>query len=138
MYLFDTDILTTILKPKPSRGLIERLSGVPAKDQYISTITISEIVYGAMKSGRAEYHLKNLEEILLPAVNIVGFDARAAYVCGGLRAELEKKGRPLALADLEIAAIAIAGNFTLVTGNLKHFARIDDLRVENWLDGSGV
>ena len=134
MYLFDTDIITTILKPKPSRWLIERLSFIPEKDQYISTITISEIVYGAMKSHRQEYHLKNLEEILLPAVNIAGFDTKAGYICGRLRADLEKKGQPLPLADLEIAAIAIAGNFTLVTGNLKHFTRIDDLKIENWLD----
>lgn len=138
MYLFDTDIITTILKPKPPKWLIERLSRVPETDQYISTITIFEIVYGAMKSSRAAYHLKNLEEILLPAVNLVGFDTKAAYVCGGLRADLEKKGQPLALADLEIAAIAIAGDFTLVTGNMSHFARIDDLKVENWLSAPAV
>ena len=133
MYLFDTDIITSILKPRPSAYLIQRLSHVPRKDQYISTITVSEIVYGAMKSVRPEYHLKNLEEILLPSVNIVGFDTKAGYVCGRLRAELEKKGQSLSLADLEIAAISIAGNFTLITGNAKHFARIQHLNTENWL-----
>ncbi len=51
----------------------------------------------------------------------------------GLRAELEKKGTPLDLADLEIAAIAIAGEFVLVTGNIKHFQRIPSLLIENWL-----
>jgi len=39
----------------------------------------------------------------------------------------------LDLADLEIAGIAIAGDFTLVTGNIRHFGRIDGLKVENWL-----
>jgi tRNA(fMet)-specific endonuclease VapC len=133
MYLFDTDIITNVLKPKPSIRLIERLKHIPEDEQYISTITISEIVYGAIKSGRPQYHLKNLEEILLPAVNIVDFDAKAAYICGKLRAELEQRGQPLSLADLEIAAIAIAGDFILVTGNTKHFDRIDDLNSENWL-----
>ena len=37
------------------------------------------------------------------------------------------------LADLEIVAICIAGNFLLITGNTKHFARINTLRLENWL-----
>jgi tRNA(fMet)-specific endonuclease VapC len=137
MYLFDTDIITNILKPRPSRRLLSQLALVSQRDQYISTITISEIVYGAMKSDRPGYHLRNLESILLPSVNIVGFDTKAAYVCGQLRAELEKKGAPLPTSDLEIAAIAMAGDFTLVTGNIRHFQRIDDLAVENWLADVG-
>lgn len=112
---------------------MKRLADVQQCDQYISTITIAEIVYGAMKSGRTAYHLKNLEEILLPSVNIAGFDAKAGYICGRIRADLEKQGTPLSLADLEIAAIAMANNFRLITGNIKHFERIAGLRVENWL-----
>ena len=90
MFLFDTDVITNILKKKPSPRLLEKLIGIPRNEQFISTVTISEIVYGAAKSGRAEYHLKNLHNILLPSVNIVGFDAKAAYICGNIRAELEK------------------------------------------------
>jgi tRNA(fMet)-specific endonuclease VapC len=132
MYLFDTDVITNVLKPKPSQRLIDKLSTVAQRDQFISTITLSEIVYGAMKSQRPEYHLKNLEQILLPSVNIIGFDAKAAYICGQLRAKLEKAGQPLPLADLEIASIAVAGEFILVSGNSKHFKRIADLKLENW------
>jgi len=133
MFLFDTDVITNVLKKTPSPRLLEKLIGVPMREQFISTITVSEIVYGAMKSDRPEYHLNNLQNILLPSVNIVGFDSKAAYVCGNIRAELEKRGQPLDLADLEIAAIAIANNFLLVTGNIKHFTRIPSLLVENWL-----
>mgnify|MGYP001321794184 CR=1 FL=1 len=102
MYLFDTDILTNIVKPRPSPSLLTRLQHTPQEQQFISTITISEVVYGAMKSQRPDYHLKMLEEVLLPAVNIVVFDAKAAYICGRLRAELEKLGTPLALADIRL------------------------------------
>lgn len=133
MYLFDTDILTNIVKPRPSPSLLTRLANTPQEQQFISTITVSEIVYGAMKSQRPDYHLKMLEDVLLPAVNIIGFDAKAAYVCGRLRAELEKQGTPLALADLEIAGIAIANNFTLITNNLRHFGRIERLKSESWI-----
>lgn len=133
MFLFDTDVITNILKKSPSENLLKRLSEVPMYEQYISTITISEIVYGAVKSIRPEYHLDNLESILLPSVNIVGFDSKAAYICGRLRAILEKAGLPLDLVDLEIASIAIAGDLVLVTGNTKHFSRISELEIENWL-----
>ncbi len=133
MYLFDTDVITNTLKKRPSAALVSRLAGLEQRLQYISTITVSEIVYGAYKSSRPEYHLDNLEKVLLPAVNIAGFDGKAAYVCGRLRAQLEKQGLSLSLADLEIAAIAIANDFILVTGNTRHFARIPGLQVENWL-----
>jgi len=133
MYLFDTDVLTTLLKPRPPGKLLGRLADVSASAQFTSTITISEIVYGAHKSDRAEYHLHKLETILLPAVNVIIFDAKAAYVTGEVRAYLEAKGQPLDFADLQIAGIALANDMTLVTGNEKHFARIPDLAVENWL-----
>ncbi|MGR0480943.1 MAG: type II toxin-antitoxin system VapC family toxin [Candidatus Electronema sp. V4] len=133
MYLFDTDIITNVLKKQPSQCLLERLALIPKHQQHISTVTVSEIVYGAMKSSRPAYHLNNLEQILLPSVNVVSFDTKAACVCGRLRAELEKKGQPLDLADLEIASIAIAKDLILVTGNIRHFGRIEGLRLENWL-----
>ncbi len=134
MYLFDTDIITNIFKKKPSLPLLKRLGLIPKSQQFISTITVSEIVYGAMKSDRAAYHLKNLETILIPAVNIAAFDTKASYICGHLRASLEKQGRPLALADLEIAGIALSCDFVLISGNTKHFSRIDELKLENWLE----
>ena len=93
MFLFDTDTISNIVKPRPSTNLLRRLKNIPQPQQYISTITISEMVYGAEKSPRPEYHLNNLEKILLPAVNIVGFDAKAGYICGRIRAQLEKRGR---------------------------------------------
>ncbi|MBU4262972.1 MAG: type II toxin-antitoxin system VapC family toxin [Proteobacteria bacterium] len=133
MYLFDTDIITNIFKKSPSPFLLDRLAETAKNAQHISTITISEIVYGAWKSGKPQHHLRNLEEVLLPAVNIVGFDSKAAYICGSLRARLEREGLPLGLADLEIAAIAIANDLTLISGNLRHFQRIHELKVENWL-----
>ncbi len=74
-----------------------------------------------------------METVLLPAVNIIGFDSKSAYICGRIRAELEKRGTPLDLADLEIASIAIANNLILVTNNLRHFKRVPLLQYENWL-----
>jgi tRNA(fMet)-specific endonuclease VapC len=36
-------------------------------------------------------------------------------------------------ADLRIAAVALAQDLILVTGNVRHFQRVPNLRVENWL-----
>ncbi len=65
--------------------------------------------------------------------SVLGFDSKAAYASGRLRAELEKAETSLALADLEAAAIALANKLVLVTGNSRHFARISGLTVQNWL-----
>lgn len=132
MYLFDTDVITNILKKKPSSKLTDRLAPLIKSEQFISTITIFEIVYGAHRSSRKDFHLQNLEKILIPSVNILTFDSRAAYVCGMLRAQLETEGQSIALADLEIASIAVANDLILITGNIKHFERIKELKMENW------
>ena len=63
MFLFDTDTITNIVKPRPSQNLLQKLEKIPKNQQYVSTITISEIVYGAEKSQRSEFHLNNLETI---------------------------------------------------------------------------
>lgn len=61
------------------------------------------------------------------------FDLAAAERYGSLRAKLERTGRRLAGADLRIACVALVNDCTLVTGNLKSFARLEGLSVENWL-----
>ena len=133
MYLFDTDTICNLLKRRPSEKLLNRLQSIPAGEQYISSITVAEIVYGAMKSEHPKRHLHNLDNILLPAVNVINFDSAAAFQAGCIRAELEKSGQPLSFTDIQIAAIAVAHDMLMVTGNLRHFQRIKGLRVENWI-----
>jgi predicted nucleic acid-binding protein len=51
---------------------------------------------------------------------------------GLLKASLEKSGTRLDVFDLAIASCALAHNLTLVTNNLKHFSRIEGLKITNW------
>jgi tRNA(fMet)-specific endonuclease VapC len=60
------------------------------------------------------------------------FDDRAAEVCGEVRALLAREGRPIGPYDLQIAAIARAGNLCVVTRNLAEFSRVPGLAVESW------
>jgi tRNA(fMet)-specific endonuclease VapC len=64
---------------------------------------------------------------------VLPFDRPAAETYGRLRAELERAGTPLSEPDLRIASIALTHDLTVVTGNVRHFARVSGLRVENWL-----
>ena len=49
-----------------------------------------------------------------------------------LKATLEKSGAPLDDFDVIIASCAQAHNLILVTNNIRHFSRIEDLKLTNW------
>ncbi|MBI2919245.1 MAG: type II toxin-antitoxin system VapC family toxin [Chloroflexi bacterium] len=133
MYLFDTDVLSHVLRPFPLPSLVARLAVVPAEQQFTSAITVGELVYGAYRSPRREHFLRRLEERVWPNVRVLSFNRSAGETYGRLRAELEQAGTPVAEPDLRIAAIALTHDLTVVTGNVRHFARVPGLRVENWL-----
>lgn len=133
MYLFDTDTISNLLSKRPSPKLKRRLKRVPPEQQFTSTITVAELYSGVYKSPRPQEFRRRLEREVLPRVRVVPFDRRAAETYGRVRAELERAGKPLADPDLMIAAIALSRGLTVVTGNVRHFARVPGLTVENWL-----
>ncbi|MGQ9572730.1 MAG: type II toxin-antitoxin system VapC family toxin [Chloroflexota bacterium] len=136
MYLLDTDILSNLLKRAPSTALIAKLAAVPPEQQFTSSITIGELIYGAYRLGpQANVLLDRIEETLLPNLPVLPFDVAAARRYGEVRAELERRGTPAGDADVRIAAIALAHGLTVVTANVRHFQRIPGLTVENWLAG---
>nr|MDQ2997357.1 hypothetical protein [Chloroflexota bacterium] len=49
-----------------------------------------------------------------------------------MRADLAVKGIPIGAHDLQIAAIALAHDLTLVTHNTREFSRVAGLRLEDW------
>ena len=132
MYCFDTDILSGTLKRDPPLHLIRRLAQTPPEAQFTTAVNLGELLYGATKRGSARLQ-RLVREITLEALQVLPFDVSAAEVYGPLRAFLETEGRRLDEPDLRIASIALARNLTLVTGNIRHFGRVPDLRVENWL-----
>jgi tRNA(fMet)-specific endonuclease VapC len=137
MYCFDTDVLSTTMKPDPPLALVRRLAALPAAHQNTTAITVGELAYGVAKRGRADL-AGRVRTLLESAVTVLPFDARAAVVYGSVRADLERAGLSLEDADLRIAAITLARDLTLVTGNGRHFDRVPGLRIENWLDGASA
>ncbi len=133
MYLFDTDTLSEVLKRAPSPRLLTRLAAVPAEEQFTSAITVGEMVYGAHRSPKRDHLLRQLDERVWSQVRILPFDRVAAEKYGALRARLEEAGTTVAEPDLRIASIALTHDLTVVTGNTRHFQRIPELRVENWM-----
>tara|TARA_Y100000294_G_scaffold173665_1_gene190260 strand:+ start:134 stop:547 length:414 start_codon:yes stop_codon:yes gene_type:complete len=133
MYLFDTDTLSQIMQRNPPRRLLARLDLTPREYQFTSAINVGELLFGAYRSPNRNAFLQQVESLIFPSFEVLPFELRAADVYARVRATLEREGRPLADADLRIAAVAIVNDLTLVTGNVRHFTRIPDLRIENWI-----
>jgi len=87
MFLFDTDTLSNLLKKSPSPVLLSRMVTIRRKDQFTTTITVGEMVYGAYKSDRPYYFLEKLDRLLLPKLTVLPFDESAARAYGRLRTE---------------------------------------------------
>jgi tRNA(fMet)-specific endonuclease VapC len=135
MYLLDTDILSNLMKRAPASTLVAKLARVPPEDQFTSSVTLGELLYGAHRSSRTATLLERIEETLLPDLPILPFDAAAAWRYGELRAELERRGAPIGDADTRVASIALSRGLTVVTGNERHFQQVPGLEIENWLKG---
>jgi tRNA(fMet)-specific endonuclease VapC len=67
------------------------------------------------------------------------FDLESARRFGEIRADLARLGTPIGPFDMQIAVIALANDFTLVTHNTGEFSRVKGLKLEDWeLDDQGV
>lgn len=132
MFCLDTDVLSAVVKRDPPLHLIRRLARTPPTEQCTTAITLGELLYGVARRGSSAL-AERVQELIESAGPVLPFDETAARHYGGLRAGLERDGRRLAEPDLRIAAIALSRDATLVTANVRHFARVPGLRVENWL-----
>jgi len=61
------------------------------------------------------------------SLDVLKFDAEAAYLAAILDRELSDKGQRIEAADIFIAAIALSKSLPIVTKNVKHFGRIGKL-----------
>jgi len=97
----------------------------------VSAVVAFELWYGAAKSARRQANRQRLETFFAGPLELVPFDedARAA---GEVRAALESAGTPIGAYDLLIAGQALRYDATLVTANASEFARVADLRWEDW------
>jgi predicted nucleic acid-binding protein len=128
-YLFDTDALSEPLRKRPSSRYLAWLTTVPRTDQFTSAVCVGELFKGACRVPDAARHLRNIESRVLVAVTVLPYDVAIARVYGEIEAALGSRGQPLADADLQIAATAIYHGLELVSGNVRHFARVPGLRL---------
>ena len=132
IYLLDTNACIQHLKFADSP--ITRKLTIHLPETAVCSVTKAELFYGAMRSNNPTQSLRVQQEFLELFVSLA-FDDEAARICGRIRAQLAERGTPIGPYDLQIAAIALAYDLTLITHNVGEFNRVQDLKIEDWQIG---
>jgi tRNA(fMet)-specific endonuclease VapC len=132
-YFLDTNVCIALINgTSPTVRERFRRANDDGANISVSSAVVYELWYGVEKSARREFNTARLETFLSGPFEIVDFDADDATVAGGVRAELEHSGQPIAAYDVLIASQAKRRGATLVTSNVAEFTRVSGLLIEDW------
>jgi len=129
-YLLDTNICVYLLNGNIM--LKNKIAQIGLSSIVISNATLSELYFGAYNSKKVA---ENLQRIALFKKNlgILSDSEESAMLFGRIKTDLKLKGCMIEDFDILIASIAITNQCIIVTNNDKHFSRIENLSLENWL-----
>ena len=128
-YLLDTNIC--IFYIRGLYALNKKLESAGFENCYISEITLAELKYGAECSSKV-FENRALIAAFSKEINILPvFDCLDVYAQE--KAKLRKTGNLIDDFDLLIASTAIFNKLIFITDNIKHFDRIKDIVIENWI-----
>jgi tRNA(fMet)-specific endonuclease VapC len=128
-YLLDTNICIYVIKARP-RSMLESFNS-HAGHMAISAITLSELLHGVEKSAAPERNLAVVENFC-SRLDVLPYGPKVSLHYGQIRAALERRGTPIGVNDLHIAAHARSEGLTLVSNNRREFERVEGLLLENW------
>lgn len=131
-YMLDTNICIYAMKKKPEK-VLRKLKEELNSGVCISSITLAELEYGMKHSSDPVRNEQALLRFLAP-ISILPFGSAAASEYGEIRAYLQNQGTPIGPLDMLIAGHAKAEDMILVTNNVREFARVPNLEVENWAE----
>lgn len=139
MIIADTNIVSEFMKDEPDAQVLSWARALAARDLTICVVTVEEIErgLGRLPKGRRK-DLERRWARLLDAFadTIATYDVAAARATARLLVEALDQGRPVPLADAQIAGICLSRGAQLATRNVKDFAQIGELNVVNPFDSA--
>lgn len=128
-YLLDTDIAIELLRGR-NRRVAEQLASRNRNAIILSTVTVAELVFGALRSRKSQESLVICRQFC-SAFQLVELDQDAGERSGAIRADLEVRGERIGAYDVLIAGIALARGHVLATHNVREFGRVAGLQIEH-------
>ncbi len=135
MIVADTNVVSEFMKDSPDRAVLAWAQGLGPADLTVCVVTVEEIErgLGRLPAGRRRRDLaqrwRQLVDTFADAVAV--YDLPAARETAGILVMAEASGRPMSLADAQIAGICLAGRHELATRNVKDFATTPGLAIVN-------
>ena len=133
-YLLDTSTVSAPMSKTPNPAVLRRL-GEHGHESAIAAPVWHELTYGCRRLPRGKRRSAleaYLHDVVRASFPILPYDEAAATWHGHERARLEALGRPAPFTDGQIAAIARTNGLSLITVNVRDFARFSGLRVADW------
>ena len=120
MILLDTNVVSEPMRPEPDRNVLGWLDAQAAESLYLSTVSLAELLLGieslpAGKRRKAIAAALDHQIIALFGERIVPFDLGAAESYAKIVTRARRHGRPISVADAQIAAIAAYRRFSVAT-----------------------
>ncbi len=128
-YLLDTNVCVDVMKGHPQ--VCAHLEATSPADCALSSITAFELAMGVRRCSQPERERKKLEK-LFTVIAVLAFDLAAADCAARVRYDLESSGLKIGPYDLVIAGQALSARLTLVSNNIREFARLPALRLVDW------
>lgn len=137
MIVLDTNVLSELMRPEPAASVLRWIDSQAAEDLFTSAITMAEILHGIerLPDGKRKYSLHTHALAMFEvdfADRILSFDAYAALYYSKLVTTREQSGKPVGLADAQIAAICLAQQAKLATRNVKDFEETEVDIINPW------
>ena len=127
MNLLDTNVLSELMKAKPSESVVAWVRSQPVSSLFISTITQAEILYGLtmLPDGSRRKGLQNAASSMFDEdfhERILSFDSLATIEYADIASARRISGQPISQFDAQIAAIARSRRARIVTRNDSDFS----------------
>lgn len=134
IYMLDTNICSYIMRERPV-SVLERLQEAMESQHriVISAITYYEMLLGTVDRNASPRHARLVDAFVARLSAILPWDAGAADKATRIKQELTAKGTPIGGNDVMIAGHALAAECVLVTNNTSEFARVQGLRIKDWV-----
>jgi predicted nucleic acid-binding protein len=138
MIVLDTNVISEPMKRHGDAAVRQWLDQQVAETLYLTAVSLSELLLGLamLPPGRRKQSLDAaLTELIeqLFATRILPFDQRAAIVYARLVGQARAAGRPVSVADGQIAAIATAHGFAVATRDTEPFTALGVSVINPWL-----
>ena len=126
MIVLDTNVVSELMRAKPSGSVVGCIAARPAAGLYVTSITVAEILHGValLPAGRRRDAIRAAAESMFEVEfgdHVLPFDGPAARAYASIAADRRHAGRPISAFDAQIAATALVARASLATRNVADF-----------------